>query len=300
MMFFNVSTNIYKQLPLDKTLTTISDMGFKNVEIYGDHFKKLCEDKEYLSQIVKAKKINIYSVHSYLNDLTNSNFSSLYKETYHNRFTTVRTLGASLFVMHVGDGRFEEWNKIKEEVFCNCQQLAELAKEYRLIIGLENDWGGGGPLRKVEQFEELIKAVNRDNFRITLDGKHSMPFPQYPLEHQANGPEEFIERLSKYIVNYHSAELDGPFPLGLGDWDVSGTGSGRLGKVIKMLKKTGYQGPITIELQSDLIQKSLDVAAEVLSKTGTELGELPEALKDKYFLGRKMLNYSRKYLVKFM
>ena len=299
-MFFNISTNIFILLPLNKALTTISEMGFKSVEIGVDHFRKLCEDKKYLSQIVSAKKIDIYSVHNYLFDLTDSNFSSVYKDTYHNRFTTVRTLGASLFVTHIGDGKFEEWDKIKEEVFCNCQQLADLAKEYALIIGLENDWSGGGPLKKVEQFEELIKAVNRENFRITLDGKHSMPFPGYPVEYQANGPEEFIERLSKYIVNYHSAELDGPFPLGLGDWDVPGTGSGRLGKVIKMLKKSGYQGPITIELQSNLIQKALEVTAEVLSKTGTELGELPEALNDKYFLGRKMLDYSREYLAEFM
>ena len=299
-MFFNVSTNIYRHLPLDKTLTTISGMGFKSVEICGGHFRKLCEDKKSLSQIVSAKKIDIYSVHSYLNDLTDSNFISLYKDTYRNLFAAVRTLGAMVFVTHIGEGKFEDWDRIKEKVFYNCQLLAGLAKKDDLIIGLENDWSGGGPLRKAEQFEELIKAVNRENFRITLDGKHSMPQPQYPLKVQANGPEEFIERLSKYIVNFHSAELDGPLPLGLGDWDVSGTGSGRLGRVIQMLKESGYKGPITIELQSDLIQKVLDVVAEVLSKTGTKLGELPEALKDKYFLGGKMLDYSKEYLAKFM
>ena len=300
MMFLNVSTNMFMHLPLDKSLKVISEMGFRSVEISARHLNKLCEDQEFLSYIAKTKKIDIYSVHSYLNDLTRKNFTSVYKEIYHNVFSAAKTLGASVFVTHIGEGKFEEWDKIKERIFYHCQLLSDLAKEYNLIIGLENDWGGGGPLRKSNQFEELIKAVDRDNFGITLDGKHSIPQPQYPSEYQANGPEEFIEKLSKYIVNFHSAELDGPLPLGLGDWDVPGTGTGRLGKVITMLKDSGYKGAITIELQSEIIQKVLEVVVEILSTNGTELGELQELLKDKYSLGKKMLNCSREYLIKFM
>lgn len=298
-MFLNVSTNIFMQLPLDKALMVISEMGFKSTEISARHLNKLCKDKDS-SYIVKIKKIDIYSVHSYLNDLTRDDFTSVYREIYHNVFSAAKTLGASVFVTHIGEGKFEEWDKIKERTFYHCQLLADLAREYNLTIGLENDWGGGGPLRKSSQFEELIKAVDRENFRITLDGKHSMPFPrEFPLEHQANGPEEFIERLGRYIVNYHSAELDGPVPL-LADWDVPGTGSGRLGKTITMLKDSDYKGPITIELQSEIIQKVLEVVVEILSTNGTELGNLPELLKDDYALGKKMLNCAREYLIKFM
>lgn len=299
-MFLNVSTNIFMQLPLDKALTVISKMGFKSTEIFTNHLNKLCEDKKHLSHIVKTKRIDIYSVHSYLNDLTEPNFISSYKENYHDIFSTTKTLGVSVFVTHVGEGKFEEWNRIKEDVFYHCQLLSDIAREYDLIIGLENDWGGGGPLRTTSQFEEMMKVVDRENFRITLDGKHSIPQSQYPLEVQANGPEEFIERLSKYIVNFHCAELDGALPLGLGDWDVPGTGTGRLGKTVSMLKSSGYNGPITIELASDLIQKVLEIVVKILTKSSTEVSELPELLKDKHSFGKKMLDYSREYLLKFM
>ena len=293
-MFLNVSTNIFMQLPLDKSLTVISEMGFKNIEISARHLNKLCKDKESFSSIIKIKKIDVYSVHSYLNDLTRRDFTSVYKEIYHNLFSVAKTLGASVFVTHIGEGKFEEWNKIKERTFYHCQLLADLAREYNLIVGLENDWGGGGPLRKSNQFEELIKAVDRDNFGITLDGKHSMPSHQYPLEYQANGPEEFIEKLSKYIVNFHSAELDGPVPW-LADWDVPGTGTGRLGKTITMLRDSGYEGPITIELQSEIIQKVLEVTIQILFKDSEKSRNFSDLLKDKYFIGRKMLEASKEY-----
>ena len=292
-MFLSVSTNIYLHLPLSEALEYIANAGINAVEIGSPHLAKMKEEGKESFKIARKKGIRVYSVHGSKNISINPNFESMYKEMFEGEFQSAKKFGAKVYVTHL-KCKLEEWEIYKDCAVYNCQLLADLAKEYDLIVGVETEWWGGGALRTPRHYKELIESAGKDNLRITLDGKHSA------TTGLCTSPENFVKQMSSYIVDYHSAEIDGPVMMGLGDWDIPGTGSGRLGKVITMLKQSGYKGAITIEVRTDILRKVLEVMVKVLSETGVGVEELQELLANGYSLEHKILQYSKKYLLNYV
>ena len=297
-MFISVSTSIYEELPLAKALEYIADSGFKSVEIFMTHMGRIESEGEEGLKAAKDRGINVYSVHgnpSPESSKTAPSFEEHYRKFYKLPFEFARRFGARLFVDHIGSGKLKDWPDLKEITIHNCQLLADLARGFGLTIALENDWGGGGPLRTPEQFDELIRLVGRDNFRITLDVKHA-EYAEYPLMAPSQNPENFIRQVGKYIVNFHCIEVDGCAPMALGDWDIPGSGSGKLCRLVKMLKVSNYEGPITIELTERILRPVLEVVVNVLSDTGVNVEGLKKVLTECPSLEEKILEYTKKYL----
>ena len=299
-MFISVSTVIYGDRPLAEALGYIADSGFKSVEIR--HMGRIQSEGEEGLKVIKRRGIKVYSVHgncSPQSSKTSPDFGKYYRDIYKIPFEFARRFGARLFVDHIGDGKLKDWPDLKKITVHNCQLLADLARGFGLAIALENDWGGGGPLRKPEQFDDLIRLVGRDNFRITLDVKHA-EYAEYPLIAPSQNPENFIKQVGKYIVNFHCIEPNSCAPMALGDWDIPGTGSGKLCRLIKMLEESGYEGPITIELTERILRQVLEVVANVLSETDTNIEGLRKVLTERPSLEEKVLEYTKKYLLSCM
>lgn len=86
----------------------------------------------------------------------------------------------------------------------------------------------------------------------------------------------------------------------LGDWDIPGSGSGKLCRLIRMLEESGYEGPITIELTERILHKVLEVVVNVLSETDVNVEGLKKVLTERPSLEEKVLEYTKKYLFRCM
>ncbi|NLK08806.1 MAG: sugar phosphate isomerase/epimerase [Firmicutes bacterium] len=125
------------------------------------------------------------------------------------------------------------------------------------------------------QMEVLDRALS-EQVRFTFDAAHAAFSSIDPLE--------FL-RFSSYIVNVHA--YDANLQLPLGDWLPCGLGNMDWPGIIAGLKKIGYQGPVTIELNERQLRKVLEVLD---TATGEILNLKDLALEDHFAL------YAREYL----
>ena len=137
------------------------------------------------------------------------------------------------------------------EIFADaCGQIADKAKTYGIVTSIENH---GFYVQNSERVQRVILAVNRDNFRTTLDVgnflcvdedpecavMNNIPFASmihfkdFHIRRQVTDPAGFIKTL-------HGRYLRGA---------VTGDGDVDLPAICKIIKNSGYDGFLSIEYE---------------------------------------------------
>jgi len=145
---------------------------------------------------------------------------------------------------------YENFNR-EVEIFADaCGQIADKAKTYGIVTSIENH---GFYVQGSERVQRVILAVNRDNFRTTLDvgnflcvdedpecavlnniGYASMiHFKDFHIRRHVTDPAGFIKTL-------HGRYLRGA---------VTGDGDVDLPSICKIIKNSGYDGYLSIEYE---------------------------------------------------
>ena len=145
---------------------------------------------------------------------------------------------------------YENFNR-EVEIFADaCGQIADKAKTYGIVTSIENH---GFYVQGSERVQRVILAVNRDNFRTTLDvgnflcvdedpecavlnniGYASMiHFKDFHIRRHVTDPAGFIKTL-------HGRYLRGA---------VTGDGDVDLPAICKIIRKSGYDGYLSIEYE---------------------------------------------------
>jgi len=297
--FISSSTNIYKNAPLAEAIGNIARAGIDCVEIGIPHVPEIERGgAEALAALAKTGT-TVYSIHAGLpehSDFTKANFFKNHHEFYSALFDFGRKCNARVMVVHLNRDELSEWDKHKRQIALNCRQFADWAASYKMIFSVENAWSRGGLPKSPRQFKELLGMAGRENLAVTLDIKHAAMSGA-----PASRPEDFIREVGRHIVNCHFTELEYPeFEIiELGDWGIPGTGTGtRLTKILESLKKTGYQGAITLELNEYFLRKVLEIVVNVLKRTGVDVKGIEKTLCSRPSLEEKILRYASDFLAR--
>ncbi len=252
-------------------LRLFEEFGFDYVEISPHGVDGIINgkvNKHKIDAIIKVlNKYNLkYTVHAAdiinLKDIFNT------KIQYRSLKATIKfasLIGASIVVYHCGSylktengAEFTEYEQRENEVE-SLKKLADYAAEKGVYIAVEN------VSQSARSVIELIKAVNKDNVKMTLDVGH-LYFWGKTRGTRYNFLEE-IERAMPYTIHIHVHDNFGKPPfmygysfeeldtflltLGLGDLHMPvGWGEIPYEKVFEIITKYNYNGVIIAEINS--------------------------------------------------
>lgn len=132
-----------------------------------------------------------------------------------------------------------------------CRRIADHAKQYGITTSVENH---GYFVQASDRVLRLVKAVDRDNFRTTLDvGNFMCADEQSPVSVQKNLPYASVVHLKDfYLRPSYRNPGDGWFQTAGGNFlrgAIVGHGDIDMWEVIRLVKQSGYDGYISIEFE---------------------------------------------------
>lgn len=268
--------------------------GFRHVEMGSPHFHEVRE-KGGEADLPKGHP-SIVSIHGDPPPdmpLIAPEFAGCFEAFYKPVFAFAQKMGAELFVLHLGGGAKRPWDQVRDVAAQNCRRLVDFAAPFGVKLALENEWHGGGFPRTPAQFHEMVRLVDRPNFGVTLDIKHSQTSRE-----PDSMPEDFIRSHGKNLLNCHFTELEYPYfsIIELGDWGIPGTGQDRLPRLIASLKDCRYAGPVTAELNQRYVRSVLEIVVKVLKSAGTNVGDMEKILAGHPSLEDRILTYTFSFL----
>lgn len=128
------------------------------------------------------------------------------------------------------------------------QELAQYLSGRDVVICLENHYGN--QIESPEDYEEIFRNVDSDNFGMTLDTGH-FTSSGVPL---AGLVDAFGEKIKHIHVKDHVGRVS--VALGKGDTDNAG--------LIRDLYRTGYEGLLSVELEVQDVENLHGYASEAL------------------------------------
>lgn len=145
---------------------------------------------------------------------------------------------------------YEQFEKDLPIAVDACGEIADFARQYGIVTSVENH---GFYVQGSERVQRLILAVNRDNFRTTLDvgnflcvdeDPESAVMNNIPFASMIHFKDFHIRRKvatpEKYIHTLHDRYIRGA---------VTGDGDVNLEAIAAIIKKSGYDGFLSIEFE---------------------------------------------------
>ena len=218
-------------LPLEKALSDIAEAGFQGVEMFDGHIMPYTEKPNRLLDLLKEKNLELVAVY------TGANF--IFKEILPEELFKIgkvakvaKSLGAEFIVLGGGairhDGVREEDYKA---VAYGLDEAAKVVKEYDLKSCYHPHWG-----TCCQDREQLGKVMKFSKVNLCPDTAHLVL-----------GGADCVEVINTFgdRINYiHLKDLaDGNF-VELGEGTIP------FPEIIEALKKKGYDGWLTVELDS--------------------------------------------------
>jgi len=253
-----------------QALDVIADLGADNVELVS-FVTPMLEKKGLLEDIVakcaeRNLEISAYSIFSDILDKEGKEYDDE-METVKAHIDITNKLGAKIMRSDLTKwGRPPEINVIENferdlpKLVKSCQLFAEYAKQYGITITVENH---GTYINGGDRVRRLITAVDRENFRCTLDIGNGLCVDEDPMVTVktllpfaatihfkdflirkdgtacgASGPAKF--EVAAWLTTNYGNFLKGTI-VGDGDIDVV--------RVAKYIKQSGYDGAIAIEFE---------------------------------------------------
>lgn len=236
----------------------VAENGGSHLEISPGALK-LTGDDELIGRIIAtAKEVGIV-ISSYT---IGANFIQPTPEAYRAEVERVKLeveTGAKLGVTRmrhdagwrpIPETTYEQFEKDLPAVVGACGEIADAAAKYGITTSIENH---GFHFQASERIQRLILAVNRDNFRTTLDVGNFLCVDEDPEAATANNigyashihfKDFHIHRdppvKEGYIKTAHGRYIRGA---------VTGDGDVNLDAIVKIIKAAGYAGFLSIEYE---------------------------------------------------
>lgn len=143
-----------------------------------------------------------------------------------------------------------EYQKAKEQFIALAQKVSVIAKEYNIILALENlNHTETNFINTVEEAYEIVKKVNYPNFLLCVDIYHMLMEGEAPA---------VIEKTKDKLIHCDIAEKENRAPPGVKGDDFR--------PYLRMLRKVGYNGKIVLECRWGNLESQLVMAHTNLQK----------------------------------
>ncbi|GGH37307.1 sugar phosphate isomerase/epimerase family protein [Paenibacillus segetis] len=149
------------------------------------------------------------------------------------------------------DTSIVNFNADLDRIALACQRIADHAKQYGIITSVENH---GYYVQASDRVQALIHAVNRPNFKTTLDVGNFVCVDEDPVSAVKKNIQfaSMVHIKDFYIRPAHRNPGDGWFPSASGNFlrgAISGQGDLDLWEILRIVKQSGYDGYISIEYE---------------------------------------------------
>lgn len=236
-MLAGVSTASLYPLETEKAVSTLGDLGVRNIELFANDTSELEGDiKEQIKQFISKNNMNVLSVHPFSSPLeTHFLFSDYPRRVktivniYRQYFEFAHDIGAKLFVLH---GAYREARCTDATCVERYLMLSDIAADYGITIAQENvHYCRSGSI-------EFLKYMQRESggrAKFVLDIKQAV--------RAGYDPKEVVKALGSDIIHIHvSDNKPGAdcLPVGKGTYDIAG--------LISELNAVGFIGGLIVEL----------------------------------------------------
>lgn len=234
--------------------------GAQNIEIVPGGNYIVNGNDELAAKIVKAVKDSGMEISSYT---IGANFIKPTVEEYKQEIARIKSeveTGAKLGVTRMrhdagsrpkAETYYAQFEKDLPAVAEACGEIADYAAKYGIVTSVENH---GFHFQGSERVQRLILAVNRENFRTTLDVGNFLCIDEDPVIATMNNIKyasmvhfkDFHIRYDQppvvdgYIQTVHNRYIRGA---------VTGDGDIDLPRIVKIIKESGYSGYLSIEYE---------------------------------------------------
>ena len=233
----------------------VADNGGEHIEIvpFGFDFEGNRELEDQIRE--KAASVGI--------DISNyaigANFITDTEEAYEAEIARVisevdraNRLGVKLMRHDVAsrpDTSIVRFNEDLGRIAVACQRIADHAKQYGMITSVENH---GYYVQASDRVQTLLHAVNRPNFKTTLDVGNFVCVDEDPVSAVKKNIQyaSMVHIKDFYIRPAHRNPGDGWFPSASGNFlrgAISGQGDLDLWEILRIVKQSGYDGYLSIE-----------------------------------------------------
>lgn len=247
------------ELDILSVIQWIADNGGKHVEISPSNLNLKDNDELIKSIVAKAKEVNL-DISSYT---ISANFIQKTEKTYEGEIERIKrevdvanALGVKL-MRHdaasrpVEETSVEQFDRDLPKCAAACTQIADYAKQYGITTSVENH---GLYMQAAERIQRLILAVNRDNFKTTMDIGNFVCVDEVALVS--------VKKNIKYASMIHIKDFhlkDSAYNPGEG-WSrtpagnyrrgaIAGHGDIHLDLILKVIKDAGFDGYLSIEFE---------------------------------------------------
>jgi len=262
-MKFGISTYslhqafISGQLTVEGVITTIAELGAEHVEIVPLGYNLL--EQPQLIEVIKNTAQDSGLILS--NYAIAANFSDLVATAFRQEVERVKRhvdvcaqLGINKMRHDIAfskDTSYEhfmsEFNRFVEAA----SEISQYAAQYDITTSIENH---GYYVQHSDRVRKIIEAVNRDNFKMTLDIGNFLCVDENPVTAVASSlplasmvhVKDFYVRPADHIVS------EGWFQSASGKWlrgSILGQGDIDMLKVLKLVKESGYDEYISLEFE---------------------------------------------------
>ncbi|RUT45146.1 sugar phosphate isomerase/epimerase [Paenibacillus anaericanus] len=235
----------------------VAENGGEHIEIvpFGFDFEGNPELEDQIREKAAAVGIDVSNYAIGANFITDS------EEAYEAEIARVisevdraNRLGAKLMRHDVAsrpDTSIVNFNEDLERIAVACQRIADHAKQYGIITSVENH---GYYVQASDRVQALLHAVNRPNFKTTLDVGNFVCVDEDPISAvKKNIPFASMVHIKDfYIRPAHRNPGDGWFPSASGNFlrgAISGQGDLDLWEILRIVKQSGYDGYLSIEYE---------------------------------------------------
>ncbi|MBA4053757.1 MAG: sugar phosphate isomerase/epimerase [Marivirga sp.] len=217
-------------------------------------------DQQFHDNITAFKnlKVKIYAVNIFFPGDLKLVGSSVNEEAIvaHARAVLKRCRDAGINMMVWGSGGARripdgfEHAKAKDQFVGIARRVSEVAKEYNVILALENlNHTETNFINTVEEAYEIVKKVNHPNFLLCVDIYHML---------MEGEPPAIIEKTKDKLIHCDIAEKENRAPPGVKGDDFR--------PYLRALKKVGYNGKIVLECRWGILENQLVSARTVLQR----------------------------------
>ncbi|MBJ6363234.1 sugar phosphate isomerase/epimerase family protein [Paenibacillus sp. GCM10012307] len=262
-MKLGISTySLYKALStgemnVEDVLSYIAEIGAEHVEIVPLGFT-LTDNDELIQSIKKQAAEKGLELSNYA---VGANFVGLEGEAYQAEIEKVKRdvdVAAALGIKRIRhDVAWTENTSIGHfleqlpQLAAACREIADYAAPLGITTSVENH---GYFVQHSDRVQALVRAVDRDNFRTTLDVGNFLCADENPVAAVANNISlaSMVHVKDFYYRPSHRNPGEGWFPTGSGNWlrgAIVGHGDIDIPAVLRTVKAGGYDGYISIEFE---------------------------------------------------
>jgi len=235
----------------------IAEIGGEHVEIVPIGYS--LSDNPELIDVIKAQALkNGLDISNYA---IGANFLTEDTAAYEQEITRVKSevdIAAQLSVKlmrhdvaSTPDVSIGHFNAVLPRLAEACAQVADYAAEFGITTSVENH---GYFIQNSDRVQALVQAVNRPNFRTTLDIGNFMCADENPVAAVRNNlPFASIVHIKDfYLRPSYRNPGEGWFPTTAGNYlrgAIAGQGDVDMWEVLRIIKASGYDGYLSLEFE---------------------------------------------------